>query len=95
MNEIINKFLLVGDKFMPKMHLKVTSTKKMITSQIVSSEAQVKNFLILLENYVSFSRYSSFLFSTITMIYQICDVMMSIVHKTGCIFEYIFSTTTH
>ena len=22
MNEIINKFLLVGDKFMPKMHLK-------------------------------------------------------------------------
>ena len=22
MNEIVNKFLLVGDKFMPKMHLK-------------------------------------------------------------------------
>ena len=25
MNEIVNKFLLVGDKFMPKMHLKQRS----------------------------------------------------------------------
>ena len=24
MNEIVNKFLLVGDKFMPEMHLKQT-----------------------------------------------------------------------
>ena len=24
------------------------------------------------------------------MIYQICDIMVSIVHEAGCIFEYIF-----
>ena len=29
------------------------------------------------------------------MIYQIFNVMMSIVHETGCIFEYIFWTTIH
>ena len=33
---------------------------KTITSQNLSSEAQVKNFFYVVENYVPFSRYSSF-----------------------------------
>ena len=57
--------------------LKVTSAKK-LTSQDVSSEAQVKNFFILEKNYVLFSRYSSFCIFNHAMIYQICDVTMSI-----------------
>ena len=28
MNEIVNKFLLVGDKFMPEMHLKQSGVLK-------------------------------------------------------------------
>ena len=48
---------------------------KMITSQNVPSEAQIKNFV---KNYVPFLRYSSFCIFNHPMIYQICDVMMSI-----------------
>ena len=44
----------------------------------MSTEAQVKNFFISKENYVSFSRYSSFDIFNHPMIYQICNVMMSI-----------------
>ena len=51
---------------------------KIITSQNVSSETQVKNCFILQKNYVPFSRYSSFFIFNHPMIYQICDVMMSI-----------------
>ena len=29
------------------------------------------------------------------MIYQICDIMMSIIEWDRCIFEYTFWTTTH
>ena len=49
---------------------------KTITSQNMSYEAQVKNFLF--PSYVPFSRYSSFSIFYHSMIYQICDVMMSI-----------------
>ena len=45
---------------------------KTITSQTVSSEAQVKNFLILRKSYVLFLRYSSFCIFNHPMIYQIC-----------------------
>ena len=51
---------------------------KTMTSQNVSSEAQVKDFFILWKDYVPFSRYSSFCIFNQPMIYQICDVMMSI-----------------
>ena len=51
---------------------------KTITSQNVSSEAQIKNFFISLKNYVPFSRYSSFSIFNHAIIYQICDITMSI-----------------
>ena len=51
---------------------------KMITSQNMTFEAQIKNFFISYKNYVPFSRYSSFSISNNPVIYQICDVTMSI-----------------
>ena len=51
---------------------------KTIASQNVPSKAQIKNFFISKKNYVSFSRYSSFCIFNHPMIYQICDVTMSI-----------------
>ena len=51
---------------------------KTITSKNVSSEAQVKNFFISQKSYVPFSSYSSFCIFNHPMIFQICDVMMSI-----------------
>ena len=51
---------------------------KAITSQNVSLEAQVKKFFISPESYVPFSRYLSFCILNHLIIYQICDVMMSI-----------------
>ena len=51
---------------------------KMITSQNVPSEAQIKNFFISYKNYVPLSRYSSFCIFNSPVIYQICDVKMSI-----------------
>ena len=51
---------------------------KLITSQNVSSEAQVKNFFMLQKSYVSFLRCSSFCIFNHPMIYQICDAMMII-----------------
>ena len=51
---------------------------KTVFSQNVSSEAQVKNFFISQTNYVPLSRYSNFCILNNPMIYEICDVMMSI-----------------
>ena len=51
---------------------------KTITSQNALSEAQVEIFFVSWESYVSFSRYSSFCIFNHLMIYQICDIMMSI-----------------
>ena len=48
---------------------------KTITSQNVSSDAQVKNFFISEKSYIPFSRYSNFCIFNYTMIYQICDIM--------------------
>ena len=50
---------------------------KTITSQDVPSKAQIKNFLYG-RRIVSFSRYSRFCIFNHQMIYQICDVTMSI-----------------
>ena len=58
--------------------LKVYLRYKAITSQNVPSEAQVKNFFISQQSYVPFSRYSSVCVFYHPMIYQICDVLMSI-----------------
>ena len=51
---------------------------KMITSQNVPSDAQIKNFSISQKNCVPFSRYSSFCIFNQPMICQICGVTMSI-----------------
>ena len=51
---------------------------KTITSQNVSSEAQVKNFFISQESYVPFSRDSHFSIFNNSMIYLIRDVMMGV-----------------
>ena len=58
--------------------LKVYLRYKTITSQNVSSQAQIKNFFISQKDYVPFSRYSSFCTLNYPMIYRICDVTMSI-----------------
>ena len=50
---------------------------KTITSQNVSFEAQIKNFYFA-EKYVLFSRYLSICIFNHPMIYQICDITMSI-----------------
>ena len=71
-------------------NLNVNLSYKMITSQSVSSEAQVKNFFILYKGYVPFSRYSSFSIFNHPMICQICDVMMSINTQDRMNFGYIF-----
>ena len=51
---------------------------KTITSQNALSEAQVEIFFVSWESYVPFLRYSSFCIFNHLMIYQICDIMMSI-----------------
>ena len=48
------------------------------TTQNVLSEAQVRNFFISQKSYVPLSRYLSFCIFSHPIIYQICDVMMSI-----------------
>ena len=66
-------------------HIKGVLRYKTITSLNVSLEVLAKKLFISLKNYVPFSRYSTCIFNH-PMIYQICDVMMSIVHETGCTF---------
>ena len=51
---------------------------KIIISQNVSSEVQIKNLFISYKNYVLFSKYLRFCIFNHTMIYQNCDVMMII-----------------
>ena len=51
---------------------------KTINFPNVSSEAQIENFFISYKNYAPFSRYPSFCVFNHPMIYQICDVTMSI-----------------
>ena len=51
---------------------------KTITSQNVSFETQITNFSISQKSYVPFSRYSGFCIFNHLIIYQICDVSMSI-----------------
>ena len=63
----------------------------MINCQNVPSKAQVNNFFVSWKSYVPYSRYSSFCIFNHTMIYQICDVMMTW-HMRRCIFWiYLFN----
>ena len=85
----LNLFQLTGGAFYIS---KGCSCYKTITSQNVSSEVQVKSLFILWKSYVTFSRCSSFCIINHPMIYEVCDVMMSIktwgrVHFWICIFR--------
>ena len=51
---------------------------KIITSQNVSPEAQVKNFFVSQKSYFLFSRYLSSCIFNYPKIYKICDVIISI-----------------
>ena len=45
MNEIINKFLLVGDKFMPEMHLKQPGFTYSACGQFTKNKERVEKFM--------------------------------------------------
>ena len=43
MNEIVNKFLLAGDKFMPEMHLKKTDLLTVLVGHLLKTKKEFKN----------------------------------------------------
>ena len=61
-----------------KLNFKGYLRYKTITSQNVPSEAQVKNIFVSYKSFILFSRYSSFCIFNHPVIYQICDIMVSI-----------------
>ena len=44
MNEIVNNFLLVGDKFMPEMHLKQPGFTYSVCSPVTKNKERIKKF---------------------------------------------------
>ena len=45
MNEIVNKFLLVGDKFMPDMHLKQSGFTYSACGSFTKNKERIENFI--------------------------------------------------
>ena len=45
MNEIVNKFLLVGDKFMPEMHLKHLGFTYSVCGPFTKSKERIEKFM--------------------------------------------------
>ena len=45
MNEIVNKFLLVGDKFMPEMHLKQPGFTYSACGPFTKNKERIENFM--------------------------------------------------
>ena len=45
MNEIVNKFLLVGDKFMPEMHLKQPGFTYIACSPFAKNKERIEKFM--------------------------------------------------
>ena len=45
MNEIVNKFLLVGDKFMPEMHLKQPGFTYSACGSFTKNKERIENFM--------------------------------------------------
>ena len=45
MNEIVNKFLLVGDKFMPEMHLKQPGFTYSACSPFTKNKERIEKFM--------------------------------------------------
>ena len=78
-NQFASDFLVqVGLHKAPRLSVKGYLCYKTRIFQNLSSEAQVKNLLVSQKNYVPLPWYSSFYIFNHPMIYQICDVMMSL-----------------
>ena len=45
MNKIVNKFLLVGDKFMPEMHLKQTGFTHSACGPVTKNKERIEKFM--------------------------------------------------
>ena len=45
MNQIVNKFLLVGDKFMPEMHLKQTGFTYSACGPVTKNKERIEKFM--------------------------------------------------
>ena len=45
MNKIVNKFLLVGDKFMPEMHLKQTGFTYSVCGPVTKNKERIEKFM--------------------------------------------------
>ena len=45
MNEIVNKFLLAGDKFIPKMHLKQPGFTYSACNPFTKNKERIENFM--------------------------------------------------
>ena len=43
MNEIVNKFLSAGDKFMPEMHLKQPGLLRALVNHLIKTKKEFKN----------------------------------------------------
>ena len=43
MNEIVNKFLLVGDKFMPEMHLRQPGLLIVLVDRLLKRKKELRN----------------------------------------------------
>ena len=69
-------FFILFNFYAFKYQLKGYISYKTLTSQIVSSEAEVKNFFYFVEKL--FSVLKIFCIFNHPMIYQVCDIMMSI-----------------
>ena len=67
----------------------------MITSQNISSEAQVKNFLFCWKIMFRFQDIQVFAFLIIPWFIKSVTSEWLLVHETRYIFEYIFWTATH
>ena len=47
MNEVVNKFLLAGDKFMPEIHLKQSSFSYSACGSFTQNKERVQKFIIM------------------------------------------------
>ena len=72
------------------MRLKGYFRYKTIASQNVLSKEQVNNFFVSQKRYVPFSRYSSLNIFNNSLIYQICDIKMSIVSRWDRVHFWIY-----
>ena len=72
MNEIVNKFLLVGDKFMPEMHLKQPGFTYSACGPFTKNKEKIEKFMQTRNtNFIYKSEEISYFFSTRYGLWQI------------------------